>query len=245
MSPEFTEDFHQRLAKYWPEPRGQLHHGGWRTTKLLFDNINPVSTDTLVDLCCGEGETTRWASDYYDCTAIGLDIVPTAIKYATQHRQKERQCFFVVGDVFHIPLSSASVDIVFGQDPDGIAHMDRVKIFKEIKRILVRGGIFIFHHWVLQNAPENVQQEFDQVNADMGFASFSRISQSDYINDIKESGLALEWVSDVSSYYHQHLLGIQKKMDADNVELDAWSQKCLKLFDSGYKIGSMFKVVKR
>eukprot|EP00478_Filoreta_tenera_P000070 GABV01000070.1.p2 GENE.GABV01000070.1~~GABV01000070.1.p2 ORF type:complete len:409 (-),score=175.02 GABV01000070.1:110-1336(-) len=151
--PLYKNDFHDRLSADWPEERGQLHSGGWEQTKEMIANLGLDKPDVAaLDLCCGEGQTATFIAKTYGASVTGVDIVPKAIAVASKHADDEGvadKAKFVVGDVEQLPFEENSFDVVYGQDPDGLAKPTRKQAFAEVFRVLKPGGVFGFHHhWI-------------------------------------------------------------------------------------------------
>jgi len=98
---------------------------------------NEIKRDYLIlDVGCGTGEHLVYLRDF---NTVGLDI---SIEMARRARDKSGK-FVVVGDGQHLPFKSRSFHCVisfFG----ALNHGDIERVFKEIRRVLVKGGIFIF-----------------------------------------------------------------------------------------------------
>ncbi|GBF35824.1 class I SAM-dependent methyltransferase [Methanofervidicoccus abyssi] len=90
----------------------------------------------ILDVGCGTGEHLMYLRDY---NIIGLDISIEMLKRAKDKSGK----FVVVGDIQHLPFKSRSFNCVisfFG----ALNHVQINRALKEIRRILVKEGLFIF-----------------------------------------------------------------------------------------------------
>ena len=67
----------------------------------------PADVSTFLDAGCGRGSYVAYASER-GITAVGLDIVPDAIKKA----QKLCSGYFILGDVRDLPFSNEYFDYV-------------------------------------------------------------------------------------------------------------------------------------
>ncbi|MHA2426030.1 MAG: hypothetical protein ACXAEF_14665 [Candidatus Thorarchaeota archaeon] len=74
-SERIPENYIDRLAEFWPEPRDQVHFGGWATTYDLVDSFNPDTANHLFDICCGEGGTACWLAKEYGRKVSGMDAL--------------------------------------------------------------------------------------------------------------------------------------------------------------------------
>ena len=102
--------------------------------KVLKDE---VKKDYLIlDVGCGTGEHLVYLRDY---NILGLDI---SIEMAKRAKDKSGK-FVVVGDIQHLPFKSRSFNCVisfFG----ALNHVQINRALKEIRRVPVKGGVFIF-----------------------------------------------------------------------------------------------------
>ena len=73
-----------RLAEFWPEPREQLHFGGWKATFDLVKRLDFSNSQKVLDVCCGEGSTACWLAKEYGLKVNGIDILDRAIAVAKE-----------------------------------------------------------------------------------------------------------------------------------------------------------------
>lgn len=93
---------------------------------------------TTLDLGCGDGTTAKIV--FSKKVAFGLDNDPEAVKKA---KQSQHYHHVLQASAVNIPLLAGSVDLVFSNSViEHIKNLDQT--LKEVKRILKRGGIFVF-----------------------------------------------------------------------------------------------------
>ena len=156
-----------------------------------------------------------------------------AIKHAVSDLAR-----FEVADIFTLPFSDNMFDIIYGQDPDGLAHKDRVGIFQECKRVLRPKGRLGFQLWLPHaDMPANDLTYFEQVTAEFGYPFMTRLSVNDFLSDLKHGGYTNIHVEDMSSMYQQHVMKMKKIREARNSTLDMWHAMLLNLYEKGNNIG--------
>jgi ubiquinone/menaquinone biosynthesis C-methylase UbiE len=243
---QIDEHFHDRLAEFWPEPREQLHAGGWAATYALVEKLGLGEASLALDACCGEGGTGVWLASRYGNRVIGVDIVERAIAAATVVARDTPRARFVVADLFRLPFSEGTFDVVYGQDPDGFAHQERRGAFEECFRVLRPAGRIGFQHWLLHDgAPQKYVDAYDQTNADLGFPSMRRLLVSHYLADLTAAGFSDVVVEDMSDVYRRHLEGLEQRAMASGHIPDAWTALSLEIIRSGCKIGAGIIATKR
>ena len=109
--------------------------------------LNLRSSSRLLDLGCGPGGPLTFVVARVGCVAIGIDISSPAIESARERATSlglaELIDFRVTNLNEPIPCESASFDAVMSMDV--VIHLrDRVAAFREVWRILTRGGRFLF-----------------------------------------------------------------------------------------------------
>lgn len=230
---EFPEDFHDRLSRNWPEPREQLHAGGWETTQSLAKELGIGPDTKVLDLCCGEGATAVWIAQNLGANVVGVDINARAIRSATAASDRAEvadKCQFVQGNLFALPFAPETFDVIIGQDPDGLAHAQRLFAFKECRLILRPGGQLGFHHWIPGlGASKAVLSRFDQVNVAAGYPSHGQVDADAYLRAMKAASFQEVTVSDWSQVYHNHMSAIRDQAQARAEEVDPWTATWLEL----------------
>ncbi len=240
----------ERLAEFWPEPREQLHFGGWNATYNLIEKLDLKNVSNILDVCCGEGGTACWIAKEYGCRVSGIDILDKAILVANNRAKNYNVSDLVdfkIGDVFELPYGESSFDMVYGQDPDGLAHKERKVIFKEISRVLKPHGRFGFQLWIpFSNVPEKRIQHFEKITSEVGFPEMIRLSVHDFVQDLKEAGFTNIIIEDLSEVYETHLRGMEKIYKEKLVVPDKWHKMLIEMANDGYKFGVRIiaKVVK-
>jgi ubiquinone/menaquinone biosynthesis C-methylase UbiE len=231
----------ERLAEFWPEPREQLHFGGWKATFDLVKRLELSNSQKVLDVCCGEGSTACWLAKEYSLKVSGIDILDKAISAAKEKAKSQEVSDLVdfkVGDVFDLPYHDSSFDVVYGQDPDGLAHKNRKTIFKEIRRVLKNHGRLGFQLWIpFSNVPKEKIKQFEKVNREVGSPEMIRISVYDFIQDLKDAGFSNIIFEDLSEIYFKHMRGMEKIYHQKLKVPDKWHNMLLKMIDEGFKFG--------
>ncbi len=119
-------------------------HGKWN--HLLREEIDKYRIETLLDLCCGTGDTSLpFLAQRKEAKGILLDFCPEMIALAKEKSRLwgigEERVTFLVGDAQHLPLPAASVDAV--TIAYGIRNVKQPEmVAAETFRVLKGGGIF-------------------------------------------------------------------------------------------------------
>ena len=231
----------ERLAQFWPEPRDQLHFGGWDATYNLIDRLGIENADRLLDICCGEGGTANWLAKKYGKKVSGVDILEDAINVAKKQAEELKLndlVDFKVADIFNLPYPDSSFDIVYGQDADGLAHKERKIIFKEIARVLKSQGIIAFQLWLPSlSVPDEEIKKFEEINAKVGFPEMSRLSVRDFIEDLRATGFTNIIIDDLSEVYKNHMKKMEEKFKSKLKIPDIWHNMLLKMITANHKFG--------
>ena len=238
--------FHDALALNWPEPREQLHFGGWRATYNTVRMLGLDTADCLLDLCCGEGGTACWLAKVYQRRVVGIDIAKGAITVARQQARQERVqglAHFVTADIFQLPFPDATFEVIYGQDPDGLAHRNRLKAFRECKRVLRPWGRIGFQHWLPhEDVPKEDLEYFERGTVKLA-GWMGRLSVTHYVQDMKAAGFEEIVVEDLSEMYQEHMESVERIADerGDGLgmagSLGLWFKMALEFIRRGNKLG--------
>ena len=171
--------------------------------KKLQDRIKITSSDSyekrLIDLGCSEG---GWLHDYKQMTfkkIIGIDISKERSSIAKKRGYDKTH----VCNAYELPFddSSESCIISNGMIVHVLQDSDRFKIFKEVKRVLKKDGIFIFD---FTNAFAHGYSQDVTIR-------YCRYTTLDTIKKmVYESGLKIEHI--MPSYYTIPRLGAKKEL---------------------------------
>jgi SAM-dependent methyltransferase len=189
-SPRLRVAWEVHAADWIAWARAPGHDSYWRFHRDAFLDLVPGPGRRTLDLGCGEGRLCR------DLTArghhvIGLDGSPTLIAAAAATDGHQRP--YLLADAAHLPLCSASVDLVVAfmslQDVD-----DLDGAVAETARVLEPGGrlcLAIVH-------PLNSAGSFDSSEADSPFRipqGGSYLHPRRYADTFERAGLAMTFHS--------------------------------------------------
>ncbi len=112
-------------------------------TGIEYFLVNKYFKSPIIDIGCGTGRTTKCLFDRgFD--VIGVEIVKRMVKKARSLFPKIR---FYVGDAANLKFRDSSFNTAFFSfnGPDYIfPEKKRIEAFKEISRVLRKGGLFVF-----------------------------------------------------------------------------------------------------
>lgn len=121
---------------------------------------------------------------------IGIDMTPEMIQLA-QHNAKKLNIHnveFLLGDIEHIPVDDNSVDVVISNCVINLAP-DKAQVFKEVYRILKKGGRMAISDIVLDGElPAAIKES---VEAYVGCVA-GALQKTDYLDLIKKAGFS--WI---------------------------------------------------
>lgn len=135
----------------------QIHAGGIATTKKIASLINFKKGDKVIELGGGIGGVSRYLAKAFDISVFNLDI---SFSYSlTGYKlnsliSEEIKVFFINGDAILLPFKNESFDIVWLQHIN-MNIADKKNLFYEIRRVLKKEGILVFHEWFLTNSDDN------------------------------------------------------------------------------------------
>jgi SAM-dependent methyltransferase len=128
-----NEDFYNEASRY--------------LTPLLIDAAEIAPTDRVLDIGCGNGETTRLAA-HRGASAFGIDLSSSMVARARERAREEdlTNLRFVQGDAQIYPLEPDAFDVSISRN--GVMFFDDpVAAFINIARATVTGGRLAILCW--------------------------------------------------------------------------------------------------
>lgn len=132
--------------------------------KNLIDRISKRNFMSVLELACGTGRVTQYlVQSQPDAKIIATDINPDMLEVAKK-KIESKNIEWKQADMQEIPFDDSVFDLVICQY--GVMFLpDKVKAYKEIYRVLVPGGIFLFNTWDRLEANEMLHHSDLVVNS--------------------------------------------------------------------------------
>jgi len=114
--------------------------------KEILKLLGPLKGKRILDIGCGPGNLTKAMADKA-ATVIGVDKSEKWIDLCNKQYSRIKKLNFIRADAVHMPfLKNDSLDaVVMNMVILNVATLREVEsIFKEVSRVLKRGGIFVF-----------------------------------------------------------------------------------------------------
>jgi len=120
-----------------------------KQNRPLYENtirlLSPSDTDRVLDIGCGNGYVLNMLASHTDCTLMGVDFSPSAIKTALRRNRK----FVKIGrmnlvcqDMNRLPFSDCSFDKAYSINT--VYFLENIDdVMTEIRRVLKPNGLFI------------------------------------------------------------------------------------------------------
>jgi len=135
---------------------------------------------------------------------IGVDMTEEMIEKAKINAQKQgyKNVEFKLGDIENLPIEDNSIDVVISNCVVNLAP-DKAKVFKEVYRVLKKGGRMYISDIVLLDKLTEEQKENEELIA--GCVS-GALLKDDYLQIIKDAGFEIRILSedkDISKRQYQ------------------------------------------
>ncbi|WP_372645937.1 methyltransferase domain-containing protein [Ancylomarina sp.] len=130
----------------------EFHVRGRAVSEELFSQIDLDSNSQVLDLGCGLGGTCRMLAEKFSCQVNGIDYSEQHIATAKSISKLtgfEDKTVFIQADATQLPYPSDHFDLIITQHVQ-MCVADKKKLYSEVKRVLKKGGQFIYYD-VLSN----------------------------------------------------------------------------------------------
>jgi SAM-dependent methyltransferase len=169
MQPQknIIECYDKTAKNYADKFMGELSHKEFdRTLLTAFASVNR-NKGKIIDLGCGPGQTTKYLADCGCKDVLGVDLSPEMVKVA---KEINPQLNFETADMLNLsyPDKTFGAALAFYS----IVHFDDAQIsmaFREIKRVLVNNGHFLFSFHIGDNSIHRDEFLEQPVNVDFYF----------------------------------------------------------------------------
>ncbi len=158
-----TERLKAALAAFGPEKQrlepqqlaalDQFHTLGLAATAEIAELVGITADRSVLDVGSGVGGPARFLAATYGCRVTGLDLSEPfvdAARYLTERTGQGAQVSFEIGSALAIPFDDGRFDVVLLQHV-AMNIADRTRLYREIRRVLKRGGRFATFDVVARN----------------------------------------------------------------------------------------------
>jgi len=125
----------------------QFHFGGLAATAEVAKRAGVAVGMRVLDAGSGLGGPSRYLAETYDCDVTGVDLAPAYVAIAQLLAERAGlagKVRYLVGDLAHMPLPDASVDMVWTQHVV-MNIRDREGVYRAFHRVLKPGGTLAFY----------------------------------------------------------------------------------------------------
>ncbi|MEK7497533.1 MAG: methyltransferase domain-containing protein [Patescibacteria group bacterium] len=142
-----AEELHQNVPPDWyfASMRRNVFQRYWheRRFSAVREIADPVK-GKILDIGSADGvfsEVIQRSTSAGE--VIGIDVLKSSVNWANKHWKKNKKLKFRVGDAHDLKFKAGTFDAVFALEV--LEHVfDPLKVFKEVKRVLKKGGYAIF-----------------------------------------------------------------------------------------------------
>lgn len=125
----------------------QFHIGGLPSTVELAKRVGIPGHAHVLDAGSGLGGPSRYLAETFGCQVTGVDLAPAYVEIAQLLADKAGvadKVRYVAGSVTDMPFMSGTFDLVWTQHVV-MNIRDRDSLYREIRRVLKKGGRFAFY----------------------------------------------------------------------------------------------------
>jgi len=199
----YYEETLSDYSKFWHTSKDLAIHYGFadkftRThsdillneNKFLADIAHIKNTDLVLDAGCGVGGSAIWLAKNYGTRVIGISISPSQIIKARENARNvgvEQLTEFYEMDYHHTSFPDETFDVVWAIE--SFCHSpDKPTLFKEILRILKRGGRLIVADGFQKRQAVSEEEQKIFNNFTYGLAVYKTQFWDEFQNDLMAAG---------------------------------------------------------
>jgi sarcosine/dimethylglycine N-methyltransferase len=180
-------------------PHDQDHYGGLEANDALAERAGIGKGTRVVDFCAGLGGPARYFAHRYGADVTGIELTPARVKGAEELTRLvglQNIVRVIEGNVMHVPLPDATVDVVVSQE--ALLHVpDKERTLAESYRILKPGGRMAFTDWVAHRPLSSADKELMW----QGMAVADLYNLQAYADLIRRAGFTVNSVEDLTGYW--------------------------------------------
>ena len=185
-----------------------FHPGGIQLTDRLLGSLNIEPGEQLLDVACGLGTTSMFASNKYQANITGVDFSETNVQRANEAAsEKGANIQFKTGDAAKLPVEDNSVDHLVCECAVS-TFADQPAVVGEFYRVLKSGGSLAISDMVLNGAlPEKIEAilaPWTCLASAKNVAGYQRL--------FLDSGFAVTSYDDESESLLQLIIDLKKKL---------------------------------
>lgn len=213
-----------------------LHYCGHNYIEDYFESIGITSSSNCVELCAGNGSTSRFVAERFKPNLTAVDFLPA---FNDLHRQMNELCGFdyriVQGDATKLDLEELGLrgqaDVVYSlQSFYYIA--DKKALFANCNKVLKSDGKLYIEDHVLENDIPLLDKEEDIAKK---FQFISRLTRSAYTELLEEAGFRVDEYVYRSTEWARYLFDRAERFLRDkNKIIEEYGQE---LWDTRYIAG--------
>jgi ubiquinone/menaquinone biosynthesis C-methylase UbiE len=167
----------------------EFHIGGREATEAIATQMNLRPGMRLLDIGYGIGGPARYFAAVHGCHVTGIDLTPEYVRTAQTLSALvglSASVQFEQGSATALPFEDHSFDAVY-MFHVGMNIQDKVKLFREVKRVLRSGAIFAIYD-VMRIGPGELQYPVPWASkADESFVA----TADDYQNALVDEGFSI------------------------------------------------------
>jgi SAM-dependent methyltransferase len=125
----------------------QFHIGGLTSSIELAKRVGISSDAHVLDAGSGLGGPSRYLAETFGCRVAGVDLAPDYVAVARLLADRSGlagQVSYTAGSITDLPFPDGTFDLVWTQHVV-MNIRDRDGLYREIRRVLKKGGRFVFY----------------------------------------------------------------------------------------------------
>lgn len=164
---------------------GGAHPGGFNLTQSILEDENIQSTESVLDIGCGTGQTAAFLEKRFECQVTAIDNHPIMVEKAKKRFEHVESTVKVVeGDVQRLDYADNSFDLILAESV--IVFTNISKTLNELARVLKSDGrMIIIEMTAEQHLSEDLQSKICSL-----YGIHEILNESEWTLRLQQAGFA-------------------------------------------------------